>query len=71
MDMDKTNQTLLSANIAVWSMVAILAMLTLTGCGSSTGWTVSFGVSPVNSIDNRQILHSGGAIIPSDDKRRY
>lgn len=28
----------------------------LTGCGSSNGWRVSFGVAPVASIDDRQTL---------------
>ncbi len=71
--MEKTTETLLSANIAVWSLVLILAMITLTGCGTSTGWTVSFGVTPITSVDNNQKLHyGGGAIMPaSDDKRRY
>lgn len=70
--MEKTTETLLSANIAVWTLVLIVGVLTMTGCGSSTGWQVNFGVHPITSIDNNQKLHyNGGAIIPADDKRRY
>lgn len=69
--MEKTNITLLSANIAVWSMVAILAILSLTGCSSTTGWQIGFQVTPVNAIDHHQILHNGGAILQAEDKRRY
>jgi hypothetical protein len=28
----------------------------LVGCGGSTGWRVSFGVSPVTSIEDTQAL---------------
>ena len=33
--------------------VAVLA-LALSGCSGSTGWRVSFGVSPVTAIDEQQ-----------------
>lgn len=70
--MEKTTETLLSANIAVWTLVLIVGMLTMTGCGSSTGWQFQVGVYPLNSIDHTQKLHyQGGAILPAKDDRRY
>lgn len=34
-------------------LVAIVIMITATGCASSTGWRFEIGVSPVKSLDNR------------------
>jgi len=67
------NVSLISANIAVWSLVAIL--LLTTGCGTSTGWQVNFGVHPISAIDNHQQLRgvasNGGAIVNASQKDRY
>lgn len=69
------NETLLSANIAVWGVILVLALINLTACGSTTGWNVSFGVNPVNYVADQQGLHvgsNGGAILPaSQQKDRY
>jgi len=67
------NETLLSANIAVWGVILVLALISLTACGSTTGWHVEFGVNPVNYVADQQGLSGRniGAIIPADDKRRY
>ncbi len=66
---------LVQLNIVVWSMLALLLLLTLTlgGCGSTTGWNVSFGVTPITAVDNQQkLIHRGGAILPASEKeRRY
>lgn len=34
-----------------------------TGCSGSTGWRVSFGVSPVKQIDDRQQLNQEAAVV--------
>jgi hypothetical protein len=43
------------------SILALLAAITwilaLTGCGSSAGWRVEFGVAPVNAINNSYSLN--------------
>jgi hypothetical protein len=36
----------------IWATLAVY----LTGCGGSSGWRVSFGVSPVTQIDDQQSL---------------
>lgn len=71
MNNDKLNEKLIAANIAVWSLVLILSALTLTGCGSTTGWNVSFGVNPVNYVADQQglVRSNGGAIMPAKNNR--
>lgn len=34
----------------------LAAALMLSGCSSSSGWTFSIGVSPVNGLQNQQSL---------------
>lgn len=33
-------------------------IIVLSGCGSSTGWNVSFGVNPVTAVSNHQALNT-------------
>lgn len=69
------NETLIAANIAVWGTLLVISLIALTGCGSTTGWNVSFGVNPVNYVADQQGLQrvgsNGGAIMNADEKRRY
>lgn len=66
---------LLSANIAVWSCVLIVASLVLTGCMADTGWQIQMGVHPINAINHNQQLggvkSNGGAIVSASQKDRY
>lgn len=41
----------LIAYISAW-IAALCVMLGSSGCSSSAGWRVEFGVSPVNQLDN-------------------
>ena len=41
----------LVAYIGAW-IAALIVMLGGSGCSSSSGWRVEFGVSPVNQLDN-------------------
>ena len=41
-----------------WVAALIYAAMHLTGCGSSAGWNVSFGVHPVNAVSNNQTLNT-------------
>ena len=67
------NDKLVQLNALIWSMLALLLTLTIGGCGSTTGWNVSFGVTPITAVDNQQkLIHRGGAILPASEKeRRY
>lgn len=35
-----------------WGLVAVY----LTGCGSTAGWEVRFGVTPINGVNNQNRL---------------
>lgn len=37
-------------------LIAVVVMFFLYGCSGSTGWRVSFGVSPVKQISDKQEL---------------
>jgi hypothetical protein len=48
-----------------WLLVMVLSGLaifwlcsSLTGCGSTRGWNVSFGVNPVSAVSNHQSLNT-------------
>ena len=41
----------LIAYVIAW-LGALIVMLGGSGCSSSSGWRVEFGVSPVNQLDN-------------------
>lgn len=46
-------------DVIIWAglWVALLhVVLSQTGCGGSTGWRVSFGVSPVTAINDQATL---------------
>ena len=58
----------------VIKVAALLVVLNgLAACGTSTGWTVQFGVQPITAVDNRQqlIKSNGGAILAKAEKDRY
>ena len=42
--------------MAVKALIGIIAIILMTGCGGSSGWRVSFGVSPVTAINDQQSL---------------
>ncbi len=73
MENNKLNEKLIAANIAVWGTLLVLSLIsiTLTGCGSTTGWNVSFGVNPVNYVADQQglVRSNGGAIVPAKNNR--
>lgn len=51
-----TEQKVLECIIGSLGGVFVVLLLGLTGCSGQTGWRVSFGVSPVKQIDDRQQL---------------
>jgi len=38
------------------TLMWVVLYVYLTGCGSSAGWRVSFGVAPVTAIEDKQQL---------------
>lgn len=42
--------------VAAMGFVAIVMLL--SGCGSSAGWAVQFGVHPVTAVSNHQALNT-------------
>jgi len=51
-------KTIVSTLLVTAALCALV--LSLSGCGMSRGWRVSFGVAPVASLDDRQGLKQGG-----------
>lgn len=59
----------LVVSLAMWVGIA----LTLSHCGFSRGWQVSFGAHPVSQIDNKQGLiehdYEGAPVLGKDVNR--
>lgn len=55
--MIKVNERVESfCHMVFWLFISLMSLSYLTGCGGSTGWRVSFGVSPVTAISDKAEL---------------
>lgn len=43
-----------------WLVIMLVLLNSLWGCSGSTGWRVSFGVSPVTAINDQATLKEKG-----------